>query len=53
MEYLKPPFIILRKGLISQIEYPVLAEHIATFMANTHFFSSGLHLSGEEMRTGI
>ena len=27
MRYLEPPHIIVRKGLIAGIEYPLLAEH--------------------------
>lgn len=40
MRYLEPPHIILRKGLIGGIEYPLLAEHMANYMANTLFFTS-------------
>ncbi|QCD91927.1 5-methylthioribose kinase [Vigna unguiculata] len=40
MRYLPPPHIILRKGLIAGIQYPLLARHIAHFMANTLFFTS-------------
>ncbi|CAJ1924429.1 unnamed protein product [Sphenostylis stenocarpa] len=40
MRYLQPPHIILRKGLIAGIQYPLLARHIAHFMANNLFFTS-------------
>ncbi|XP_047176136.1 methylthioribose kinase-like [Vigna umbellata] len=40
MRYLPPPHIILRKALIAGIQYPLLARHIAHFMANTLFFTS-------------
>lgn len=40
MRYIEPPHIILRKGLIAGIEYPLLAEHMADFMAKTLFFTS-------------
>lgn len=45
MRYLKPPHIILRKGLIAGIEYPLLAEHMSEYMAKTLFSTSLLYLS--------
>ncbi|XP_020237094.1 methylthioribose kinase [Cajanus cajan] len=45
MRYLEPPHIILRKGLIAGIQYPLLAPHMAHFMANTLFFTSLLFRS--------
>ncbi|GAV62315.1 APH domain-containing protein [Cephalotus follicularis] len=45
MRYLEPPHIILRKGLIAGIEYPLLAEHMSEFMARTLFFTSLLYNS--------
>ncbi len=41
MAYLKP-HIILRKGLIRGTVYPKLADHMATFMAETLFATSDL-----------
>ncbi|MGH8431357.1 MAG: S-methyl-5-thioribose kinase [Solimonas sp.] len=41
MAYLKP-HIILRKGLIRGIVYPRLADHMATFLAETLFATSDL-----------
>src|SRR5262245_54409954 len=41
MEYLSP-HIIMRKGLIRGIEYPLFASHIAEFMAQTLFNTSPL-----------
>jgi 5-methylthioribose kinase len=41
MAYLSP-HIILRKGLIRGIVYPKLAQHMATFMAETLFSTSDL-----------
>ncbi|KAI5015897.1 hypothetical protein ZWY2020_059436 [Hordeum vulgare] len=35
MRYIKPPHIILRKGLIAGVHYPLLAHHMADYMANT------------------
>ncbi|KAI3922398.1 hypothetical protein MKX01_006087 [Papaver californicum] len=40
MRYLAPPHIILRKGLIAGIEYPLLAEHMAEYMSKTLFHTS-------------
>lgn len=34
--------IIMRRGLIERNEYPLFAEHIGRFMANTLFFTSDL-----------
>jgi len=54
MRYLEPPHIILRKGLIAGIEYPLLAEHMADFMAKTLFFTSLLFRStADHKRDGI
>eukprot|EP00270_Netrium_digitus_P009914 TRINITY_DN3048_c0_g1_i1.p1 TRINITY_DN3048_c0_g1~~TRINITY_DN3048_c0_g1_i1.p1 ORF type:complete len:799 (-),score=259.48 TRINITY_DN3048_c0_g1_i1:39-2378(-) len=40
MEYLAPPHIILRKGLVAGIVYPLLADHMAEFLAVTLFSTS-------------
>lgn len=48
MRYIEPPHIILRKGLISGFEYPLLAEHMAEYMAKTLFFTSLLYRSTTE-----
>lgn len=54
MRYLKPPHIILRKGLIAGVEYPLLADHMSDFMANTLFFTSLLFCSTlEHKRSGM
>lgn len=45
MRYLEPPHIILRKGLIAGVEYPLLAEHISEYMAKTLFHTSLLYRS--------
>jgi 5-methylthioribose kinase len=45
MRYIKPPHIILRKGLIAGVQYPLLAEHMAEYMAKTLFFTSLLYNS--------
>ncbi|MED6176606.1 Methylthioribose kinase 1 [Stylosanthes scabra] len=53
MRYLEPPHIILRKGLIAGIEYPLLAEHMADFMANTLFFTSLLFRTTSEHKRDV
>lgn len=53
MKYLEPPHIILRKGLIAGIEYPLLAQHMSEFMATTLFFTSLLYrTTAEHKRAG-
>ena len=51
MRYLEPPHIILRKGLIAGVEYPLLAEHISEYMANTLFHTSLLYRSTTEHKS--
>ncbi|KAL1342862.1 hypothetical protein HN51_029340 [Arachis hypogaea] len=53
MRYLEPPHIILRKGLIAGIEYPLLAEHMADFMAKTLFFTSLLFRTTSEHKRDV
>ncbi|KAK1269925.1 Methylthioribose kinase [Acorus gramineus] len=53
MRYLKPPHIILRKGLIAGIEYPLLAEHISDYMAKTLFHTSLLYHSTTDHRRAV
>ncbi|CAO1943641.1 unnamed protein product [Urochloa humidicola] len=43
MRYIEPPHIILRKGLIAGVEYPLLAGHMSDYMAKTLFFTSLLY----------
>ncbi|RLM73246.1 methylthioribose kinase 1 [Panicum miliaceum] len=43
MRYIEPPHIILRKGLIAGVEYPLLADHMSNYMAKTLFFTSLLY----------
>lgn len=45
MQYIERPHIILRKGLIAGIEYPLLAEHVSDYMAKTLFYTSLLYLT--------
>ncbi|XP_054786400.1 methylthioribose kinase-like [Prosopis cineraria] len=53
MRYIEPPHIILRKGLIAGIEYPVLAEHVSDYMANTLFFTSLLFRTTTEHKRDV
>ncbi|KAG9130234.1 hypothetical protein Leryth_004306 [Lithospermum erythrorhizon] len=53
MRYIQPPHIILRKGLIAGIEYPLLTEHISDYMARTMFFTSLLYLSTTEHKRAV
>ncbi|XP_030522758.1 methylthioribose kinase-like isoform X2 [Rhodamnia argentea] len=53
MRYLEPPHIILRKGLIAGIEYPLLAEHMSEFMARTLFCTSLLYHSTTEHKRAV
>ncbi|KAI4295706.1 hypothetical protein L6164_035723 [Bauhinia variegata] len=53
MRYLEPPHIILRKGLIAGLEYPLLAEHMADYMAKTLFFTSLLFRSTTEHKRDV
>ncbi|GAX28050.1 5-methylthioribose kinase [Fistulifera solaris] len=53
MEYLKPPHIILRKGLIQGIRYPTMAVDMGTFCGKTLFLTSGFALSTTELRAKV
>jgi 5-methylthioribose kinase len=49
MQYLDE-HIILRKGLIASTEYPMFAEHMSFFLANSLFKTSSLYLQSKEKR---
>ncbi len=49
MEYLSP-HIILRKGLINGTRYPLVAEHLSTFMAEMLFRTSDLATPAAEKK---
>nr|AAT06025.1 methylthioribose kinase [Oryza sativa Japonica Group] len=53
MRYIEPPHIILRKGLIAGVEYPLLAEHMADYMAKTLFFTSLLYNSTTDHKKAV
>src|SRR4051812_44448446 len=40
MQYLSPPHVVLRKGLVAGVQYPHLASHTAAFLANALFKTS-------------
>jgi 5-methylthioribose kinase len=52
MEYLSA-HIIMRKGLVRGIEYPLFASHIAEFMAQTLFNTSALATTAAEHKRRI
>ncbi len=49
-QYLAPPHIIVRKGLIEGRIYPRLAAHLAAFLADTLFHNSLLALPSDRFR---
>ncbi|PON74720.1 Methylthioribose kinase [Parasponia andersonii] len=53
MRYLEPPHIILRKGLIAGVEYPLLAEHISDFISKTIFYTSLLYRTTTEHKSAV
>ncbi|TMX03411.1 hypothetical protein EJD97_016491 [Solanum chilense] len=53
MRYLEPPHIILRKGLVAGVEYPLLAQHISDYMAKTLFFTSLLYLNTTDHKRAV
>ncbi|KAL6270517.1 hypothetical protein ACE6H2_027428 [Prunus campanulata] len=53
MRYLEPPHIILRKGLIAGIEYPLLADHMSDYIARTLFFTSLLYRNTTDHKRAV
>ncbi|XP_074275497.1 methylthioribose kinase-like [Silene latifolia] len=53
MRYLAPPHIILRKGLIAGVEYPLLAEHMAEYISKTLFYTSLLYTTTTEHKRAV
>ena len=53
MEYIAPPAIVLRKGLIMGIHYPTVAEDLGVFCAKTLFKTSGFRLSPLALRKNV
>ena len=50
LQYLAPPHIIVRKGLVEGRIYPHLAGHLAAFLAQTLFHTSLLALPSDEFK---
>ncbi|GFN30846.1 S-methyl-5-thioribose kinase [Paenibacillus xylaniclasticus] len=42
--------VIMRRGLIEGTSYPLFADHISTFLANTLFFTSDLGMNQQEKK---
>ena len=42
------PYTILRQGILSGEKYPLLADHLGTFLARSLYFSSRYHLPKDE-----
>ncbi|XP_074286259.1 methylthioribose kinase-like [Silene latifolia] len=53
MRYLAPPHIILRKGLIGRVKYPLLAEHMAEYMSRTLFYTSLLYITTTDHKRAV
>ncbi|KAL1557937.1 Methylthioribose kinase 1 [Salvia divinorum] len=53
MRYIEPPHIILRKGLIAGVEYPLLADHVSEYMARTLFYTSLLYQTTTDHKSGV
>lgn len=53
MHYIEPPHIILRKGFIAGIEYPLLADHMSEYMAQTLFYTSLLYLTTTDHKSAV
>jgi len=53
MQYLAPPHIILRRGLMAGTRYPRLAGDVAALMARTLFGTSALAVPSAEFRENV
>ncbi|KAL1544304.1 Methylthioribose kinase 1 [Salvia divinorum] len=53
MRYIEPPHIILRKGLIAGMEYPLLADHLSEYMARTLFYTSLLYRTTTDHKSAV
>jgi 5-methylthioribose kinase len=53
MQYLKPPMAILRASLIAGTMFPEMVDHMSTFLSQTLFNSSALHLDGPSLREQV
>ena len=53
MQYLGPPHVVLRRGLIAGNMYPNLAQQIAVLLAKTLFHSSLFAMSSEDHKAKV
>jgi 5-methylthioribose kinase len=53
MEFIEPPHLILRKGLIEKQRFSTVAEDLGKFVAQTLFGTSALALSGGDFRRAV
>eukprot|EP00798_Chlamydomonas_sp_ICE-L_P015321 gene15321-21405_t len=53
MEFLAPPFTVLRHRIVEGKIYPKLGEHVAEFLATTLFNTSAIKLSTTDFRNQI
>jgi len=53
MEYIAPPNIVLRRGLIQGIRYPAMAQDMGYYCAHTLFKTSSFKLSATELRENV
>ncbi|KAL4857971.1 Methylthioribose kinase 1 [Chlorella vulgaris] len=53
MQYLPPPHGIVRKGLIEGRMYPLLATHLARFLADTLFHTSLLAMPSDKFSANV
>jgi len=53
MQYLAPPMMILRKGLIQGIRYPSIGRDMAMFCARNLFRTSGFRLTPKALRANV
>lgn len=49
----EPPHVILRQGLIQGLTYTTLSSDVSIYLARSLFFSSGLHLTGVQLREAV
>ena len=52
-QYLAPPHIIVRHGMVEGRVYPQLAAHLSAFLADTLFHTSLLALPSDRLRSNI
>ncbi len=53
MQFIPPPHLIMRKHIIAGTQLPHVASHMATFLSQTLFFSSPLHVPASKFREQV